>query len=128
FQGGKLNLFPGFLTTTTSAFPTLSAQWCQRREPPLENLKRDDAHVPGVAPRVPGVIPSGDEEDVDAGAPDADRFLRGPADRRHRPVELDLSGSRDLVPAVDVATEQLGHLEREREPCRGAADLAKIDL
>src|SRR5439155_20425490 len=33
-----------------------------------------------------------------------------------------------LVPAVDVATEGLEHLECERQARRGAADLAEIDL
>ena len=76
---------------------------------------------------VAGVVPSRHEEGVHMRLARADRFLLHAADRADGAVEVDLARRRDPVPVVDVPSELLHHLEREREPGRGAADIARID-
>ncbi len=68
-----------------------------------------------------------DEEDIHTRLARADRLLLDPADRADLAVEEDLAGRRDLVPAVDVPSELLEHVEREGEPGRGAADAVRVD-
>ena len=74
------------------------------------------------------VLPSRDEEHVGPGPLRADHLLRDASDRKHVAVELDLPGRRHLVPAVDRSAQLFDDVEREREPCRGPADAAEVDL
>ena len=66
------------------------------------------------------------------GCPHASASLRSSSARPRRSgapaVELELARRRDLVAAVDVASELLHDLEREGEPGRGADDGAGADL
>src|SRR5205085_3332366 len=68
------------------------------------------------------------EERVDARPSNADRLLLEAADRGYGAVELELSGRGDPPAVVDVLSKLLEHVEREREPSRGAADVSGIDL
>jgi hypothetical protein len=82
-----------------------------------------------VALRVLGVVPiDRDEEDVHMRLSRSDRLLLDSADSCHRSVELDLAGRCDLVAAIDVASSLLEQLESERQPGRGPADLAQVEL
>ena len=68
------------------------------------------------------VVPSRHEENIHTRIARADRLLLDSADRADRAVGEDLAGRRDLVAVVDVASELLHHVEREREPGGRAAD------
>src|SRR5207248_10571234 len=109
------------------AFSAFRWQSCQRVQRLLKALHRDDADVSGMAFRLTCVIPSGHEEDVNMGVVGARDLLADPSDRPDGSVEADLAGGRHPVAVVDVAAELLHHLEREREPGRGTADLAQVD-
>ena len=91
-------------------------------------MHRDDPDTMGEATGLGGVFPSGDEEVPDSRAANADGLLLDAADRRHGTVELDLPRGGDPPTVVDVPAELLEHVEREREPGRRSADVARVDL
>src|SRR2546429_2094315 len=94
-----------------------------------KTLHRDDPQATREALRVAGVVPiDRHEEDVDVRFSRSDRLLLDAADPGYRSVELDLTGRCDLVAVIDVASLLLQKLEREREPGRWSADLAKVEL
>src|SRR4051794_28420145 len=88
FLGGKLSILRGFCARAPSPLVPLSGERCQSVQRLLKTVNSDDAHVPGMTPGFPGVIPSGHEEDVHARPPDADRLLRDASDRRDGAVQL----------------------------------------
>ena len=76
----------------------------------------------------PGVVPIlRHEEDVDIRLARPDRLLLDAADPADAAVELDLAGGSDLVAVVDVPSELLEQLEREREACGRPADVAEVE-
>ncbi len=104
-------------------------QCCQCRATPVESSSQarcgSRRHTAAPRPRCP----------QPARGRRPHRTLRAPivfcliaADREHGAVERELAGRRDLVAVVDVVAELLHHLEREGEPGRRAADVARVDL
>src|SRR5580765_9043552 len=79
------------------------------------------------APGLGRVIPSGHEENADAGVANSDRLLLDASDRADAAVEVDLAGRGDPLAVVDVLAEALEHVEREGQSRRGAADVAGVD-
>ena len=92
----------------------------------LKTLHRDDPQAVRVLAGFARVVHR-HEESIHTRLPRADRLLLDPADRADLAVEEDLAGRGDLEAAVDVASELLHHVEREREPGGGAADAVRVD-
>src|SRR5438445_10890529 len=109
-----------FETAETDAFLRIWTECRQRAQRLWKCLHRDDAEPVRVLSGHAGVVPSGHEKGVHTRLVRTDRLLLDAADRADRAVRADLAGGRDLVTVDDVPAQLLEHLEREREPGRGA--------
>src|SRR5688572_18693532 len=67
------------------------------------------------------------QEDIRARTPRTDRLLLDSANSAHGAVEAKLPACGDLVTSIDVSTQFVDDVEREREPGRRSSDLAGVD-
>src|SRR5262245_640065 len=79
---------------------SLPAECRQRMQRLLKTLHRDDPQTTRILARLGRVLPSGDEEDVDAGGPRAEGLLLDASDRGDAAVEIELAGGCDLQAVV----------------------------
>src|SRR5919204_5142786 len=105
----------------------ISPYRCQGPQRLWKVFHSDDPEPVGITPRLCGVIPGRDEEDVHTCPAGAERLLLHAADLSHRAVRCERAGGCDLPPVGDITAGFLEDVEREREPGGRAPDPAGID-